>query len=69
MIIKTFFASIMLVSLCSLTSCTPDEIDAFADGYRWGWENYSERERQIEDSIQNVIYEFEVAEDSINSVK
>lgn len=41
--LKKFFVAFIAVSFCSgiLTSCDPDEIDAFAQGYRDGY--YSTR--------------------------
>lgn len=35
---KTFFAALSILSASFLfTSCDPDDIDAFADGYRQGY--------------------------------
>lgn len=41
---------LFVCSLPCFTACEPDEVDAFAEGYRYGYENSSSWEAQPTDS-------------------
>lgn len=48
-----FLLAAVVVAGMAMTSCTPEEVDAFADGYRKGyygtWSESENPEMQIED--------------------
>lgn len=47
-------ATCMLGMLC-FTSCDPDDIDAFAEGYRYGYESQQSDDEDWKGDVQEII--------------